>query len=398
MVHCYYRDLGGENLSFEAETRLLRSAGVEVATYTRDNRELDNANAVGRSLAGLTTTWSIDAYRSIRDRIRHTRPDVVHVQNTFPLISPAAVHAAHRAGVPVVQALRNYRMLCTRATLFRDAAICRDCVGRALPLPAIQHGCYHGSRIKATAVAFGQVTHRLLGTWHDAVDLFVAPSQFARGMFVDSGLDPTRVVVKPNFVEPDPGVSGSTGSYAVFAGRLAREKGIGTMLEAWRRPGLPPLRIVGDGPLRAFAEDFIATHQLEDRVELLGYRPPGEVMSLMREARFLVFPSEWYETFGRSAAEAFACGVPVVASRLGALEEVVEDGVNGRLFGPGDPDALADAARDVTRAENEAGMRRAARETFERRYTGSINLELLLDIYRKAGAAALERRARPSRA
>ena len=383
MVHCYYRELGGENLSFEAEAGLLEANGVRVTTYTRDNRELDGAGPLRQARAGIRTTWADDAYAGVRDSIRRDRPDVVHFQNTFPLISPAALHAAHRLGVPVVQALRNYRLLCAKAVLFRDGAVCRDCVGRTIPAPAIVHQCYRGSLLPTAAVVSMQVAHRALGTWRDAVTLFVTPSAFARDLFITAGLPADRIVVKPNFVDPDPGVASEPGTYAFYAGRLELEKGALTLIEAWGDRSLPPLRIAGDGPLRDRLRETIAKRWLADRVELLGHRPQDEVLQLMRGARVVVFPSLVYETFGRVLAEAFACGVPVVASRLGAMAEVVEDGVTGRLFTPGDPTALAAAVKEVV-GPGHAAMRVAARSAYEELYTARRNLDQLLAIYDRA--------------
>ena len=382
MVHCYYRDLGGENLSFEAEVGLLEAGGVRVTTYTRDNRELTGAGPVRQAQVGLRTTWADDTYGALRDLIRRERPDVVHFQNTFPLISPAAIHAAHRLGRPVVMALRNYRLLCASGVLFRDGAICHDCVGRSIPLPAIQHRCYHESVSRTGAVVAMQVAHRVLGTWQDAVDTYVTPSEFARQLFASTGIPADRIVVKPNFVDADPGVAATPGSYALFAGRLAPEKGVLTLVDAWRDPTLPPLRIIGDGPLRDELAARIAMLDLEDRVELMGRQSPEQVLELMHDARVVVFPSEWYETFGRVAAEAFACGVPVVASRLGAMAEIVDDGVTGRLFAPGDPGDLASAVLDATGTRH-AAMRDAARAEYEARYTAAQNLDQLLAIYEK---------------
>lgn len=384
MVHCYYRDLGGENLSFEAETELLRENGVEVTTYTRDNRELDQLRLLARLRVGIGTVWAGDVHADLGRLVRETNPDVVHFQNTFPLISPAALHAAHRAGAAVVQALRNYRPLCVSGVLFRDGRICHDCVGKLAPHPAIQHSCYHDSRVQSAAVVSMQVVHHALGTWRNAVELSVAPSEFARGVFVSAGADPNRIVVKPNFVHPDPGPNQSQGVYALFAGRLAREKGVLTLVRAWAK--VPDLRLViaGDGPLRSEVEREIELLGLFRRIDLVGYKTPEEVIGLMRQARCVVFPSEWYETFGRTAAEAFACGVPVVASRLGAMAEVVTDGVTGRLFEAGNSSDLAMAIHSLVAARDPAAMAAAARHAYLQRFTAAGNLESLLAIYDRA--------------
>jgi glycosyltransferase involved in cell wall biosynthesis len=390
MVHCYYRDLGGENLSFEAETALLRSRGHDVVVYARDNREIQGLGLLGKARLGARTVWGDDAYGDVRALIRRERPDVVHVQNTFPLISPSVLHAAHRMGVPVVQALRNYRLLCASGILFRDGRPCEDCIGVPFGTPGIVHRCYHNSASQSAVVAGTQAVHRLLGTWSDAVDLFVAPSQFARSIFVSAGMPGSRITVKPNFVYPDPGPQEAPGSGAVYAGRLAPEKGIMTMLEAWRLSAPMPLVIIGDGPLRSTAEAFVRRHALEHSVEILGPRAPAEVVQRMRGAHVVLFPSEWYETFGRVAAEAFACGVPVIASRIGSMAEVVDDGRTGFLFTSGSPsDLAASVARSLDGAERWAEMGREARAAFERSFTAETNYQHLLNIYARVAPAAL---------
>ena len=395
MVHCYYRDLGGENLSFEAEASLLRSRGHNVVVYTRDNREIEGLGLLGKGRLAARTIWADDAYRDLAAMIRRERPDVVHVQNTFPLISPAVLHAAHRLGVPVVQALRNYRLLCASGILFRDGHPCEDCVRVPVGMPGVVHRCYHESASQSGIVVAMQTVHRVLGTWSDAVDLFIAPSEFARSKFVSAGIPAERIVVKPNFVHPDPGPQESPGTGAVYAGRLAPEKGIMTMLEAWRLSAPMPLRIIGDGPLRATAAAFVKRYGLSGSVEILGPRPPAEVLEHMRAAHAVLFPSEWYETFGRVAAEAFACGVPVIASRIGAMSEVVDDGRTGFLFTSGSPSALAEAvARSLADPQRWAEMGHEARAEYERLFTAEANHRQLIDIYRQVAPAAVAGRSR----
>ncbi len=382
MAHSYYRELGGENLSFEAEVELLRANGHRVTTFTRDNLELLGAGFVRRARAGLGNVWSLRSVRDVTQAIRDLEPDVVHFQNTMPLISPAAIRAAHDMGVPVVVALRNYRAACAKGTLFRDGAVCEDCLTRTIPWPGVVHGCYRSSHLGAAAVAAGITTHRLLGTWQRFVDAYVAPSLFARDKLIEAGFPAQVMHVKPNFVDPDPGFTAEPGEIALFAGRLSQEKGVLTLLEAWcRRPPLP-LVVVGDGPLLDTAHRFVADHGLHDTVSILGSRPHADVMRLMAVARVAIFPSEWYETFGRVFAEAYACGVPVVAARLGTALENVEDGVTGRLYQPSDAADLAAAVEFVLAdPARERAMRRAARATFEARFTAARNIGDLLEIY-----------------
>ncbi|WP_448208385.1 glycosyltransferase [Azospirillum sp. sgz302134] len=381
MLHNHYQQPGGEDESFAAEADVMERNGHEVVRYTLHNDAIAAMNPVE---VGLRTVWNPASHAEIARLIALHRPDVMHAQNLFPLISPAAYHAARRAGVPVVQSVRNYRLFCLGATFFRDGAPCERCLGHALPLAGLRGRCYRGSAAASAGVAAMLVTHRLLGTWRRCVDVFVTLSDFSRRTCIASGLPAERVVTKPNFLKRDPGVGRGDGGYALFVGRLSPEKGIGTMLEAWRRHALPlPLRVVGDGPE---AERVAAAG---GAVEWLGRRNQAETLELMRGAALLVFPSEWYETFGRVAVEAFAAGTPVVAARIGAVAELVEHGRTGLHFAPGDPD---DLAAQVRRLAGDpallAVMRRHARREYEAKYTAERNYALLSAVYRRAMARA----------
>lgn len=377
MLHNYYQQPGGEDESFAAEADVLERHGHAVSRFTLHNDAIASMNHLE---VGLRTVWNPAGYRAVADRIREFRPDVMHAQNTFPLISPAAVYAARRAGVPVVMSVRNYRLFCVGATFFRDGRTCEDCLGRALPIPGVRHGCYRGSKLGSASVALMLAAHRALGTWTRRVDVFVALSEFTRAKCVESGLPADKVVSKPNFLKSDPGVGDGGGGYALFVGRLAKEKGLGTLLEAWRRlDGVMPLKVVGDGPMAPLLADA------PPGVEWLGRRKAAETLELMQGARVLVFPSEWYETFGRVAIEAFACGTPVIAARIGAVAELVEDGRTGLTFTPGDADDLADKVRRIgADGEAYARMRLSARAEYESRYTAERNYRLLTAIYDRA--------------
>ena len=398
MGHCYYRDLGGENLSFEAEAGLLESNGHRVVRYTRDNREIEGLGAAGKARLALRTVWATDSFEQVRDLAGRERPDVAHFQNTFPLISPSAYRACRRLGIPVVQTLRNYRLVCPTATFFRDGRVCEDCMGKTPPWPGVVHACYRDSRAQTGVIATMVTMHRALRTWQNDVDLYVVPTEFGRRKFIEAGLSEDHVVVKPNFVDPDPGQREGPGDFALFVGRLSEEKGILTLLEAWRRVTRLPLRIVGKGPLSEAVAGTVARDGLAGRVEVLGSLSHDEVFGLMRQARLVVFPSEWYETFGRVAVESFACGVPVVAARLGAMAEVVDDGRTGLHFMPGDAEELA-ARVDwlLDHPEEAAAMGREARREYESRYTAARNYEMLVEIYRSAMERAKERRPAASR-
>ncbi|WP_273846992.1 glycosyltransferase [Rubrobacter calidifluminis] len=380
-VHNTYQQAGGEDLVFLEEAALLESHGHRVVCYEAHN---DRIQGMGRAELVRDTIWNQRACREIGELIRRESPDVVHLHNTFPLISPAVAHAAAREGVPVVQTLHNYRLLCPNGLLFRGGQPCEQCLGRTLRWPGIVHGCYRGSRAATGAVAGMLLAHRAVGTWSRRVTAYIALSDFARRKFIEDGLPAGKVFVKPNFVARDPGCGEGSGGYALFVGRLSPEKGVKTLLEAWKLLGgdAIPLKIAGDGPLSGEVSRAAAGGS---RVEWLGHGSPQEIRALMKDATTLVFPSEWYETFGRVVIEAFAAGTPVLAAGTGAAAELVEHGRTGLLFRTRDPADLARLVRWLAHNPREhARMRREAREEYERRYTAERNYELLIGIYRQA--------------
>jgi len=282
-----------------------------------------------------------------------------------------------------VQSLRNYRLVCPSGGLFRSGHVCQDCVGRRVPWPGVVHACYRGSRSATAAVAAMITVHDRLQTWRRMVDLYIAVSRFARDKLIEGGLPADRIVVKPNFVERAPALGTGDGGYALFVGRLSPEKGLSTVLDTWQRlrPAIP-LKIVGDGPL---AETVATAAERQLGVDYLGRRPLAEVYEIMRDASFMVLPSEWYEPFGRVVVEAFSCGTPVIASDTGGMAELVDDGRTGRLFRTGDAQDLAEAVEWALEHPAElAWMRGQARAEFEAHYTAERNYQQLMAIYGQA--------------
>jgi glycosyltransferase involved in cell wall biosynthesis len=304
----------------------------------------------------------------------------MHVHNTLPLLSPAILRAARGEGTAVVQTAHNYRLLCPAATLFRNDRLCEACRGRTVAWPAILHGCYRGSRSASAVVAAMLAVHWTAGTWSRDVDRYIALTEFARRKLVAGGLPPSRIAVKPNFTSP-PVVANRTGDRAgaLFVGRLSVEKGIDTLLEAWTSE-CGPLRVIGGGPLLDRVKG-----RCRPGVEVLGPRASSEIAAWMLHASFLVVPSRWFEGFPMVLVEAFACGLPVIASRLGSIGEIVEDGVTGVLFDPGSARDLLEKVRWArVHPEDVRRMGENARRAYEARYTPQANYDALMEIYRAA--------------
>ncbi|OKH37916.1 glycosyl transferase family 1 [[Phormidium ambiguum] IAM M-71] len=376
-VHNRYQIRGGEDESREAEERLLREMNHTVEVYEEDNERVASINPLQMA---FRTVWSMDAYQTVKQRLASQPYDLIHVQNFFPLISPSVHYAAKAVGVPVVQTLRNYRLLCANALFFREGRVCEDCLGKPIPWPGIVHSCYRDNRMASSAVVTMLTAHRMMRTWQNQVDIFITLTEFARQKFIEGGFPAEKIVVKPNFVHPDPGVGEGRGGYALYVGRLSVEKGLDTLLTAWEKlEGKIPLKIIGDGPLADRVADLAARLP---QVEWLGRKPLKEVYELIGEAMILIFPSEWYETFGRVAVEGFAKGTPAIAANIGAIAELVEHGRTGLHFQPGNSTDLAAKVEWILQHQKElTQMRHEARAEFETKYTAEKNYKRLMEIY-----------------
>jgi glycosyltransferase involved in cell wall biosynthesis len=379
-LHNKYKIRGGEDESSESKDRMLRSRGHVVVRHERDNAVIRAGDLI--QIAG-SAIYSYQSYSRVRELIRALRPDIVDIHNFFPLISPSAYYACQAERVPVIQNLHNYRLLCPGATFFRDGGPCEDCLGKPFPYPGIQHRCYHSSAAGSAAVASMVGVHRLLETWQKQVTLYVALSEFCRKKFIEAGLPADRICVKPNFVDPDPKVGDASGNFALFVGRLVPEKGLQTLFRAWKLvKSAIPLKIVGEGPMAGYVAEQCRAFS---KVEWLERKPIREVYDLMGQATFLVFPSEWYETFGRVAIEAFAKGTPVLISDIGAIAELVEEGRTGWRFRPGDAEDLAARVDQIMSSPHLLpAMGLEARREFEAKYTADGNYRLLMNIYDRA--------------
>ena len=387
LVHNCYQQPGGEDIVVEQERRLLQQQGHEVSTYFRSNWDTERFRGIEQLELARRTVWASDSKRDITKLLRTNKPDVVHVHNTFVMISPSIYSACAEAGVPVVQTLHNYRLLCPSATFYRDRRICEECVDHSL-WQSVRYRCYQQSAMATGTIALMLAVHRRLGTWQTGVACYICVSHFSRSRFVRAGFPEEKIVVKPNFVDPDPGRGKSDGAYAVFAGRLAPAERVKVLLDAWSLIGNGiPLVIIGGGKERAQLEQEAIRRGLN--VRFRGHLPHEQVLSEISAARFLVFSSEWYENFPVTIVESFACGVPVICSRVGAMQELVEDGRTGLHFMPGSSEDLAEKVRwALNNRDRMQAMADEARHEYETKYSAATNYQTLMTIYEQAVARA----------
>jgi len=383
IVHNKYKQQGGEDVVFDQERQLLERAGHDVQVYCRSNFETDSYRGVRRLVLLQRAIWSGDTYREFGELLRREKPDVVHIHNTWVMISPSIYESCKEAGVPVVQTFHNYRLMCPAGTFFRDGKTCEECLDHG-QWRSVLHGCYRNSRVTTAGMALTLATHRRRGTWA-GIDCYIALCEFSRNQFLRGGFPAEKLFVKPNFVHPDPGMCEDKGDYALFIGRLSPEKRVSTILNAWAELGIPvPLNIIGGGPEAIELKKEAALRGLFN-VHFQGHVPRERALEYMRRARFLIFSSEWYENFPVTIAEAFACGVPVICSRMGAMQEIVEDGRTGLHFTPGDAVDLAAKVKWAwNHPERMREMGREARQVYESKYTAETNYPLLMEIYRHA--------------
>jgi glycosyltransferase involved in cell wall biosynthesis len=385
IAHNEYQYRGGEDTVVDAEIAMLREHGHEVEVYRRHNGEIQH---MSRAAAAISTVWSQRTVDDAEKLCRTFQPDLIHVHNSFPLISPSLYWFAARNRIPLVQTLHNFRLLCPQAMLLRNGSVCEDCIGKS-PWRAVTRKCYRQSTLQS-AVATGMlVAHRAAGTY-DQVTNYIALNGYCRDKFIAGGLPAERICIKPNFavgaIEPRWGDRKG----GLFVGRLSTEKGLDVLMAAVRALPRPSLRIIGKGPLedevsRAFGSDY------------LGYKSSAQMMALLSKAQYLVAPSTGIETFGLVAIEAFLCGTPVIASRQGGLAELIEDGVTGLLVTPGDAtDLAAKIAWADAHPEQMMRMGRAARAEYEAKYTAECNYRVLLRIYEDSIAEVWGRNGRPA--
>ncbi len=395
VVHSRYRSVApsGENRVVDQEGAALAALGHEVIRFERRSDDIEGWSKARKAALPANVVWNAAARRELRGNLREHRPDVVHLHNTFPLLSASVLYACRDEAVPVVATIHNYKLACASGDFFRDGVVCHDCSGR-LPAPALQHGCYRGSRSATAPVALAMTAHR--PAWRSLVSAYAFISAAQRDLLGGAGLPRERIFVRHNLI-PALVADGHQAAgrrerqpVVVYAGRLDAAKGLPVLMAGWDRylaaeasrgPGLG-LVIAGSGPLEPEVTAWAATRP---SVRLAGQLAPAACAQTMGTARAVILPSAWEETFGLAAVEAMALGVPPVAAGHGSFPELITDGVDGVLFSPGDPGALAAALADADRyPERYAGYGDRARKTYEQRFDPADSMQRLLGIYQYA--------------
>ena len=387
LVHNRYRSgtPSGENRVVDQEGEALAALGHEVMRFGRSSDEINEWSLAKKASLPVRTIWSRETYHDLKAVLREHHPEVVHVHNTFPLLSDAVLYACRDARVPVVATMHNYRLACANGTFFRSGTVCHDCT-HGLPVRAVVHGCYRGSHAATVPVALARGLHRQ--AWRSLVSAYVFISTSQRDLHRAVGLAPDRVFVRYNLILRQSRPRMERTPTVVYAGRLHEVKGLRLLMAGWdryrRESGKPGLNLIiaGGGPLE---DEVAAWASTRPSVEMTGTVSRDRCAELISRARAILLPAAWEEPFGLVAVEAMAAGVPPIAAGHGSFTELITPGVDGILFSTGDPAALALAIADVERnPEQYEAYGDQARKTYEQRFDPQQSVEELLEIYRFA--------------
>jgi glycosyltransferase involved in cell wall biosynthesis len=391
LVHNFYGTSApsGENTAYSAEAGLLRTRGHSVVEFNRRSDEILQQGFYGTLKGAASAVWNPFSVSRLRGILQETRPDVMHVHNTFPLLSPAVFYASQELNVPTVMTMHNYRVGCSAGTALRDEQPCTLCLDKKSVLPAIRYGCYRNSRMATLPISMMIAFHNARDTWRRNVDAFVTLTGFQREKMIRFGIPEALLHVKPNFLEhpPQPVPWSERTGNAVFVGRLYAAKGIHVLVHAWTGMGssAPRLEIIGDGPMRGALEDSVRRSGAAPSVKFLGNASHDEALKYISNAKLLIVPSICFEGFPMVIQEAFALGVPVAASNIGSLPYLIAENKNGRLFSSGNPEALRSCVMKLL--DDDAALRLlgvGAKSDFEEHYTAEKNHSLLMAVYKAA--------------
>jgi glycosyltransferase involved in cell wall biosynthesis len=381
VAHNRYREAvpSGENVVVDTEIAQLRAAGVEVLAFQRSSDDIGALPVAEKVLLPISPVYGHAAQRDLAALLREHRPDVLHLHNPYPLLSPWVVRTAHAHAVPVVQTVHNFRQVCASGVYFRDGHDCHDCRGRVLGWPAVRHRCYRGSAAQSALMATALAVHR--PTWR-SVERYVALTDRVAAHLRDYGIAAQRIVVKPNSV-PDPGPPAPPGDGFLYAARLSPEKGLALLLDAWRRHpdgALGPLRIAGDGELRPLAERAAAERA---DVTYLGGLDRARMAAVRRAAAVVLAVPTWDDVLPTVVLEAMADGRPVLGTAVGGIPYLL-GGEAGWTFAT-EPAALAAALPGALAGAAERGA--AARDRYVATFHPDVVTRRLVEVY--SGLAAI---------
>jgi glycosyltransferase involved in cell wall biosynthesis len=382
-VHNYYRFRGGEDRYVDILQQVLRQNGYHVIPFFYDSRDIEHFNLIQRGMIPFRLIRSHTAGRKLEKLILEEKPDLAVVHNLFPLLSLTILNVLKRNNIPVLKRLENYKFLCLNGLFLRNNfKVCEKCKHGNF-IPGIIHRCYQRSFINSLGIAIPEFIHRKMKTVLKKSDLFLASSHFVKSKFVESGFPGGKIIVHPNFLDFEPlEAAEPPGDYVIYLGRLFPEKGLITLLKAFKELPETRLKIVGDGPMERELKEYVNSNRMEN-VVFEGFVDGKSKLDLLKKAMFMVFPSECYESFGNTIVESYACGVPVLVVGVGAAAELVQEGKTGYLFEQGNVEDLKEKVfKMVSEKDKTQGMRHYVLERAKELYTketGYKNLEAIFD-------------------
>lgn len=382
LVHNYYQIPGGEDSVLENEKKMLQEKGNKIVLYTRSNSELKTMSKISKVLLPLSTIFNFRTYIEVKKIIKQEQIDIVHVHNTLNLISPSIYYAAISCGVPVIQTVHNFRLLCPGATFYRDGHICEDCVSNGLHC-AIKYSCYRKSKIQTMACVINTKIHRITGIYGKIN--YICLTEFNKNKLLKlKQVKEDNIFIKPNFVESNnifiP--KEKRNNQFIFVGRLDELKGIVILFEAWKLMGktAPKLIVCGVGPMEKWCKEFIKTNDIN--IDLKGFVPNNEARKFIANSKALILPTQWFEGFPMSIVESYSVGTPVIASDIGNTGCIVIEGVTGYKFKSDSKSSLVSAINRLNENEN---IYDTTINEYRNRYTKETNYSILSRIYQKIG-------------
>jgi len=383
IIHNHWLEEGGEDRVVNSEIKLLRNYGHQLVVYIRSNKEFKYLSFIGKIRFFLyDIIWSKKSYDEINDIIIKEKPDIAHIHNIFLMITPSVYYALYDNGIPIVHTLHNYRFFCSKGIFYRKGKVCEKCRGNCF-FPSVIHRCFRNSYLLSYFFYRALRTHFKKSTFNKIVDCYIVLSSFSKNKFIKLGLPENKICIKPNFVNIEIDDKEEIQDYSLFVGRLVDYKGIKTLIEVYKQLPNCKLKIIGGGPLDTYLKKVT---EKNCNIKLLGQLTHKETIKYIKQTKFVVFPSECYENMPRVIIESFACGVPVVASRLGAMAKMVTEGKTGLHFAPQDISDLISKIRwlynNPAKIEE---MGRQAKKEYQRQYTAEKNYHILMDIYERVG-------------